>query len=136
MSDKPRSNCIEWTGSLSPRGYGILYFNNSLIGVHRLAWAIANGRMPRKNMDICHKCDNRKCVNPKHLFEGTRSDNMKDAVLKGRMFAPNRNKKFCIRGHEFTKENTYIRKSGNRACLACHQMHSKNWRKKVKNDKD
>lgn len=111
---KPRDECIEWSGPLQYNGYGTLYFNNSHMGVHRLAWALSNGKIPKKGMDICHSCDNRKCINPEHLFEGTRKDNMQDALKKGRMVNPNKNKKTCKRGHDLSGDNLYIRKCGRR----------------------
>jgi len=78
-------------------------------------------------MDICHTSDNRKCINPSHLFEGTRKENMQDAVTKGRLNPHNKGKIFCIRGHEFTTDNTYIRTNGKRACKKCHRFLQKRW---------
>lgn len=123
----PRTDCIEWIGYTMPNGYGSLPVGNTTIGVHRLAWALANGRMPKKKMDICHKCDNRKCINPDHLFEGTRSENMIDAVLKGRQVAPLKNKTHCKNGHAFNAENTKIRECGRRECIECKKARNKYW---------
>lgn len=131
---KPRGECIEWTGMINPSGYGMLNIKGISIGAHRISWALASGRAPKKGMDICHKCDNRKCINPEHLFEGTRKENMQDALHKGRLVAPNRGKQFCIRGHEFTEENTYIRTSGKRACKECHRMHGRAYVARKKHD--
>lgn len=120
-NESARNKCIEYSGRLQPNGYGTLSVNNKIIGVHRLAWALKNGRLPQKGMDICHSCDNRKCINPDHLFEGTRSENMIDAVKKGRIYAPNKHRTHCKRGHEFNKTNTAIRADGRRRCSACHE---------------
>ena len=128
---KPRGECIEWTGIVQPNGYGRIHIFNKAIGSHRLAWALANGRAPKRSMDICHTCDNRKCINPNHLFEGTRQENMRDAVRKGRMHAPNKDKKFCKRGHAFTHENTTTRKCGRRECKTCRNMHQRKYREKI-----
>jgi hypothetical protein len=50
---------------------------------HRLQWMRLNGK-PAEGMDICHRCDNRGCINPAHLFEGTPRDNIRDMISKGR----------------------------------------------------
>jgi hypothetical protein len=122
---KVTSACIEWTGLIQPNGYGRLHISNSAIGAHRLAWSLANGRAPKRGMDICHSCDNRKCINPDHLFEGTRSENMQDAAKKNRIYAPNKGKKVCIRGHGFTEENTKVRDNGRRECKQCRKLYDK-----------
>jgi hypothetical protein len=52
-------------------------------GAHVISWTIHFGRVP-DGFDVLHKCDNRRCVNPEHLFLGTNQDNMDDMVAKGR----------------------------------------------------
>ena len=80
---KRSGNCIEWTGYLSPKGYGFMNINTIPTPVHRIAWELENGVIP-EGLFVLHKCDNSKCVNVKHLFLGTQSDNMIDCYGKKR----------------------------------------------------
>lgn len=72
-------SCWIWNGPLMNAGYGILSDGRAQrnLLVHRLAWEWCHGPIP-PGLDICHHCDNPRCVNPDHLFLGTQSDNMKD----------------------------------------------------------
>lgn len=76
------SRCWEWTGE-TRNGYGIFNFKKVCYRAHRYAWFLVKGEHPRAGMFLCHKCDNRKCVNPNHLYEGTNQDNIRDRVMRG-----------------------------------------------------
>lgn len=87
---KSSEGCWEWTASLSSTGYGGGLYDPAIGRTdtpHRLSYRMANGDIP-KGMHVCHRCDNRKCVRPSHLFLGTRCDNMRDAWTKGRISIP------------------------------------------------
>lgn len=81
--------CWPWTGPRHPSGYGVMKYKGSTLWAHRMAWAAATRRIfPKANkardLCVCHRCDNPICVNPAHLWLGTKSDNAKDRHQKGR----------------------------------------------------
>ena len=113
---KYSDDCWEWQGGVSQNGYGIFYKDCYPYKAHRVSHQYFIG--PLKDKYCCHHCDNKLCVNPFHLYAGTPKDNMQDKTLRGRHH--NSNKQLCKKGHEFTKENTYINpKSLKRACREC-----------------
>lgn len=79
-------DCWLWTGATRNFGYGVLNtggHNGHAAAAHRVSWVIHFGDIP-PDMCICHHCDNPLCVNPAHLFLGTRADNNRDMYQKGR----------------------------------------------------
>lgn len=75
--------CWEYTGNRGRNGYGHVKINRRSALAHRIAWALVNGPIP-DGLCVLHRCDNRPCCNPDHLFLGTLVDNNADRHAKGR----------------------------------------------------
>lgn len=133
---KRKNGCVEWTGSLL-QGYGSFSLGRSMYRANRVAWFIRNGEIP-EGLFACHRCNNRKCCNPKHLYLATHSQNLLDAgrdgLMPGAVSARGCSVKWkgaaaCAHGHAFTPENTYRHKimlkrrlSGwRRGCKTCRR---------------
>lgn len=79
----PETECWEWTGPLLHNGYGRFHINGKQVKAHRASYEEHKGPIP-EGLLVCHACDNRKCINPEHLWLGTAKDNAVDRQLKGR----------------------------------------------------
>lgn len=82
---KKTDGCWEWIGKRHRCGYGVIQIGGKKgpeKRTHRIAWELSNGPIPPGLM-VLHKCDNRPCVNPSHLYLGTAKDNMRDTMERG-----------------------------------------------------
>lgn len=84
--------CWAWKGATNKGGYGRVTVPATLgkyisLTAHRVSWEIHNGSIPQ-GLCVLHRCDNPPCVNPEHLFVGTRKDNAIDMFKKGRRYTP------------------------------------------------
>ena len=113
----PISECHNWPGGTSG-GRATIYLNRRNQHVARLVYEKFVGAIPA-GMQINHHCDNKLCVNPKHLYAGTQLDNMRDRLRRGR-YKNRPDMALCKKGeHEMVPENLYVDGEGRRRCRAC-----------------
>jgi hypothetical protein len=77
------TECWEWKAGKTSKGYGLYRYDGQNVYAHRFAYMLANPNF-NQALCVCHKCDNRGCVNPSHMFLGTITDNDNDKVNKKR----------------------------------------------------
>jgi hypothetical protein len=118
----PETGCWLFTGALGTKGYGNIKWRHYTVQVHRLSAYLSLGlNLLDSTVHALHKpeCPNRNCANPDHLYLGSNSDNVRDAIAKGTYVNPNKDKEYCKHGHLLLGDNVYIPKDGRRRCQIC-----------------
>lgn len=124
VNRKGPDDCWLWTGAhRSDLGYGHMNWRGGHRAAHRIAYELMVGEIP-EGLVLDHLCRTPACVNPKHLEPVTQRVNV---IVRGQgPFARRAAQTHCLRGHEFTPENTYIHKSrGVRICRECHRVRNR-----------
>lgn len=112
-------DCWNWTAGTFHFGHGKFRLNGKMVKAHRLAYELLVGDFD-KSLCVLHKCDNPRCVNPEHLFLGTKGDNNSDMTAKGRH--KEQLKTHCPSGHAYEGENLYVDpQRGHRQCRLCRR---------------
>ena len=121
-------SCWIWTAAIDIYGYGMVRIAGKLTKAHRAFYELRVGRIPY-GLVIDHLCHTPACVNPDHMEPVTHKENSLRGNGVGACCA---RQTHCIRGHEFTPENTYRNPEGHRRCRICGRAEisaAKRWRR-------
>lgn len=135
------TGCWEWQRAKNQHGYGRVGQDGKNRFAHRVSYEAFVGPIP-DGLNVCHRCNNKGCVNPEHLYAASQRQNIIDAWRDGlkertreksrESFAAKVNERrtrtHCTHGHEYTAENTYLYR-GYRHCRACRAAFCTNRRK-------
>ena len=113
-------DCWEWRGHIGATGYGSFSWTGGRpIRAHRFSYLLANGSLDESLM-VLHRCDNRACVRPSHLYQGDHLQNMRDRTERRRTHGMSKTE--CLNGHAYTPENTGTSGGNRRYCKECDRV--------------
>lgn len=122
------NGCWEWQEYIDKRGYGTVRAWGKKRLAHRVAYQLFNHE---PTQHVLHRCDNPRCVNPAHLYEGTQKQNVREMWDRGRAVGGsgiNKRKVQCKNGRVYTEENT-LTYNGKRQCKECRRKYIKEYRR-------
>jgi hypothetical protein len=114
------TGCLPWMRATT-NGYGVVQHDGRIRRAHRVVYEFAVGPIP-EGLELDHLCRNRRCVNPEHLEPVTGRENILRSESQS---AKHARQTHCLRGHELTPENVYLRSRGSnveRFCRACSRI--------------
>ena len=122
-------DCLVWTSTRRPDGYGVVNVRGRVVRAHRLAWEIVHGPIP-DGLDVLHGCDNPPCCAIEHLRLGSDQDNTDDKMERGRQRKPWTERTHCVNGHALTDDNVYHppKRPTHRHCRICLAERDRNRR--------
>lgn len=134
---KKTRSCWLWTGPRDFNGYGDAYISKDkkktlTMKAHRLSYIFFVGEISKGKV-IMHVCDNRQCVNPAHLREGSTRDNVLDCVTKGRHRNQNTGRAICKNGHKLSGTNVRLELGRFRRCMICKKEYQRRYDREQRN---